>query len=286
MKKNIRIMADSTIGINEYEIKKRNITIIPLNVIIDGVSYKDEVEIFIDEVLEFVKKVVKVGSSQPSPDLFEKKFLQLKEEGATDILCFTLSSTLSGTYQSANIAKTDIKDVNIYIIDTFSASIGSLLMYDIAMEDLDSGMEITDMVKHIEALTRKSTVILNMENLNALKISGRISRIRAAIGNLIKVKPILEYKEGILEVTSKYRTESAVHNAIIEKIKNDYLKMKKRMIIYIGHVYNRESSKKLQNLIEKTKELKNVTIKFFDKMTAVVAINIGFGGIGLSWVYE
>lgn len=284
--KNIKIIADSTIGLTEQEIKKRDITIIPLNVIIDGVSYKDEVEIFIDEVLEQVNKGVKVGSSQPAPELFEEAFLQLKEEGATDILCFTLSSTLSGTYQSAIIGKMDIEDVNIHIIDTLSGSIGSLLMYDLAMEDLDNGMEIADMIKHIEVLKKRSTVILNMENLNALKISGRISRIRAAIGNLIKVKPILEYKQGILEVTSKYRTESAVHNAIVEKILEDYALMKSRMIIYIGHVYNREGSKKLQKLIEGTKELKDVTIKFFEKMTAVIAINIGFGGIGISWVYE
>lgn len=284
--KNIKIIADSTIGLTEQEIKKRDITIIPLNVIIDGVSYKDEVEIFIDEVLEQVNKGVKVGSSQPAPELFEEAFLQLKEEGATDILCFTLSSTLSGTYQSAIIGKMDIEDVNIHIIDTLSGSIGSLLMYDLAMEDLDNGMEIADMIKHIEVLKKRSTVILNMENLNALKISGRISRIRAAIGNLIKVKPILEYKQGILEVTSKYRTESAVHNAIVEKILEDYALMKSRMIIYIGHVYNREGSKKLQKLIERTKELKDVTIKFFEKMTAVIAINIGFGGIGISWVYE
>lgn len=284
--KNIRIIADSTFGLTEQEIKKRNITIIPLNVIIDGVSYKDEVEIYIDEVLENVKNGVKVGSSQPAPELFEEAFLRLKEEGATDILCFTLSSTLSGTYQAANIGKMEIDNVNIHVIDTLSASIGSLLIYDLAMEDLDSGMGIAEMKKHVELLTRNSTVVLNMENLNALKISGRISRIRAAIGNLIKVKPMLEYKEGILEVTNKYRTESAVHAAIVEKIIEDSKKKTKRMIIYLGHVYNREGIKKLQKLIEGAKELKDVTIKFFDKMTAVIAINIGFGGIGLSWVYE
>ncbi len=284
--KNIRIITDSTFGLSEKEIVKRNITIIPLNVIIDGVSYKDEVEIFIDEVLEQVKNGVKVGSSQPAPELFEAAFLKLKEEGASDILCFTLSSTLSGTFQSANIGKMDINNVNIHVIDTLSASIGSLLIYDLAMEDLDSGMSIEDMIKHVELLTKNSTVILNMENLNALKISGRISRIRAAIGNLIKVKPILEYKEGILEVTNKYRTESAVHNAILEQIKADYAKSTKRMIIYLGHVYNHEGIKRLQKLIEGSKELKGVSIKFFDKMTAVIAINIGFGGIGLSWVYE
>ena len=153
--KNIRIIADSTFGLTEQEIKKRNITIIPLNVIIDGVSYKDEVEIYIDEVLENVKNGVKVGSSQPAPELFEEAFLRLKEEGATDILCFTLSSTLSGTYQAANIGKMEIDNVNIHVIDTLSASIGSLLIYDLAMEDLDSGMGIAEMKKHVD---RKSVV--------------------------------------------------------------------------------------------------------------------------------
>lgn len=110
--------------------------------------------------------------------------------------------------------------------------------------------------------------------------------MKAAIGNLIKVKPMLEYKEGILEVTNKYRTESGVHQAILEKIIEDNAKAKKRMVIYLGHVYNQKGIKKLQSLIEESKILKNVTIKFYDKMTAVIAINIGFGGIGLSWVYE
>lgn len=279
----LKIICDSTAGLIDEYVLENNIEVIPLNVIINGTSYQDGVNITLTEVMDKFLAGEKVSSSQPSPETFVNSFMKAKEEGYTDIFCFTISSTLSGTFNSATLASKEVDGVNIYVIDTLSASLGSEMIIREALEYIKTH-SIQETLEFVERLKENAVILLNMENLIALKKSGRITKIKAAIGNLIRVKPILEYINGKLSVITKFRTEGAVFKYVIERIEEELTKAKSKIRVYVSHVQSLDRIHKLKDLIEKTFD--NIKVHISKEISPVVAINIGYGGYGVSWCYE
>jgi DegV family protein with EDD domain len=281
---NIRIVCDSTFGLSDEYIEEHQIKVAPLNVIIDGTAYKDKIEIDLETVMDSLNNGKKVSTSQPSPYLYASIFSSLKDEGATDIICFTISSTLSGTYSAANLGKADIKGVNIHVVDTLSGAMGSEMILREALNKLDEGYSLEEMLEAVENMKKVATILLCMENLNSLKLSGRINKIKATIGNLIHVKPILEYIEGKLNVLSKFRTEKAVFGYIVERIKEASGYAKSKLLVYVAHVRSEEKILLLKDKIEES--VSGVKVYVSRQITPVIAVNIGYGGYGVSWCYE
>lgn len=281
---NVRIIVDSTFNLEKKFIEENNIKVIPLNVIIDGQSYRDGVDIGFMEVLEKADQGSSVSTSQPSPMLFEEYFNELKSDGATDIICMTLSSTLSGTYQAANIGKEELSGVNLHIIDTLSTAIGAETFVQILVNDLKSGMSVNDAVNKIETIKHNGGILMSMDNLTALRKSGRITRIKATLGNLLRVKPVIEFLNGKVTINSKARTEKAVAEIIVEKMKELLSGVKGKIHISIAYV---QFIEKITHVLRRVEdEFPNVLIKVRDGITPVIAINLGFGGFGISWCYE
>ena len=279
----LKLICDSTAALsNEYS-EENNIEIIPLNVIVDGVAYKDGVDIELEEVMTKYYDGAKVSTSQPSPSLFFDAYIKAKEEGYTDVMCFTISSTLSGTYNSALLASKEVDGINIHLVDTLSSSIGSEVIIHEAVEYLKNH-SIDETLAYIERLKSNAVILLNMESLTALKMSGRITRIKAAIGNLIRVKPILEYIGGKLTVITKFRTEAAVFDYVINRLDHVVNSAKSRIIVYISHVKSMDRIMRLKEIIEE--KFESIKIHVSKEITPVVAVNIGYGGYGISWTYE
>lgn len=276
----IKIIADSTASLDPSYVEEHNIEVIPLNVIIDGVTYLDDIDITLEEVMDKLYSGSKVSSSQPSPEKFVRAFTAAKESGYTDVLCFTISSTLSGTYNSANLAKNEVEGINIHIIDTLSSAMGSEVIIHEALSYLKDHT-VAEVIEYVEKLKENAVILMNMENLTAMKLSGRITRIKAAIGNLIRVKPIIEYIQGKLYVITKFRTENAVFEYILNRLEAEASKIKNRLIVYLAHVRSSERIMKLKELIES--KFENIKVHLSRQISPVVAINIGYGGYGISW---
>lgn len=281
---NLKIVVDSTFALAESYVQKHGIIVVPLNVLIDGKSYQDDVNITLEEVLNALDKGSKVSTSQPSPELFKDIFLELKNQGVTDIVCMTISSTLSGTFNSASIASNEVEGVNIHLLDTLTTSVGAELLVHEFVRDINDNKSLDEALIRVNELKKNGSILMTMENLNALKKSGRLSRIKAAIGNLIKVKPLIEYVEGKVTVNTKFRTEHAVVSNIIDRIKHDYENVKKKMIIYISHVRAEVKIKKIAERIEEV--FTNIKVHISREISPVVAINLGYGGFGVAWTYE
>jgi DegV family protein with EDD domain len=280
----IKLMVDSTFKLEESFVLENKIDVIPLNVIIDGNTYRDGIDISFDEVMEAANDGKKVSTSQPSPALFQQHFEKLRDEGVTDIICMTISSTLSGTFQAANIAKNEVEGVNIHLIDTLSASLGSEILARITVEEIKKETPLEDIVEKINRVKANSGILMSMENLNALKKSGRINKIKATIGNLLRVKPIIEYLNGKVNINSKLRTEKQVAEWIVEKMKSVLDGIQTTIHIFVAYV---QSIERLNHVLIKLKEaFPNINIVMRDGITPVVAINLGYGGLGVAWCYE
>ena len=126
--------------------------------------------------------------------------------------------------------------------------------------------------------------MLPLRKLSIIKKSGRITRIKAAIGNLIRVKPILEYIDGKLSIHSKFRTDKAIFAYVIERLAVEVEKVKSKIHVYVSHVQAEERILQLKRKIETV--FNNIKVHVSRQITPVKAINIVYGGIGVSWCYE
>lgn len=187
----IRILVDSSSDYQIEELIQKNITFVPISITIGGKSYADGIELdrndlyrILEDTGEFPK------TSQPSPQDFLSIFQDVKDSG-DEIVCLLLSSELSGTYQSAVLAK-DMADYDkIYLIDTLSATYNIKIMADYACRLRSEGVCAAEIAEKIEALKSRVKVVAALDTLEYLSRGGRISKTVAAIGDMANLKPII-----------------------------------------------------------------------------------------------
>lgn len=196
----IRLLVDSASDLSgDY-----GVYVVPLRVEINGKVYKDGVDIDRDTFYELLMSSSRFPkTSQPSPQDFVDIFKEVKESGDT-LLCILLSSGLSGTYQSALLAKNIVDYPNIYLVDSLSASYGIKILVDEAKREIADGKAIEEIVDNLEELKGRIRIYASVENLDYLCKGGRLSATAAAIGNVAKLKPIITVNgEGKVEVAAK-----------------------------------------------------------------------------------
>lgn len=143
----IRILVDSSSDYSLEEIKEKKLSLVPITVTMNGTDYMEGLNLERNEfyhLLETSKEFPK--TSQPSPQSFLDFFQEAKEKGDS-LICILLSSELSGTFQSAQLAKTMVGYENIYIIDSLSATYTIKIMADYACKLVEEGFSAREIVK-------------------------------------------------------------------------------------------------------------------------------------------
>ncbi len=211
----IKIITDSTSDIDIEYAKTLKIEIVPLKVIIDGKDYKDRIDLQPSNFYELLEKSsVLPTTSQPSPQDFLDLYEDAKNQGDS-IIVITLSSQVSGTYQSACIAK-DLADYNnIYVIDSFNATQGLRLIVEKAVKLRNEGKSVQEIVNIIEEYKHRVHILAVVDTLEYFYKGGRLSKTSATMGTLLKFKPIVGLEDGKLVLISKARgTQKAISKII------------------------------------------------------------------------
>ena len=202
-KRKVGVVIDSTFRLEESYVKENDITVVPLKVIIGDQEYIDG---FFDSdlVVKALQEHVKVKTSQPSPDLFIEAYKH-QLESFEEVICLTLSKSLSGTLNSANLAQTILDDNHVTVIDSESTISGGYYLTQRLIEFLNEGHSAREASVYLEQLKDQGSLIFTVDNLQTLFDNGRLSRLQAAIGNMLRIKPILRFRRGVLEVEQKVR---------------------------------------------------------------------------------
>lgn len=200
----IRILVDSSADFTTEELKERNLMVVPLQVTIQGQGYYDGVNLFRDEFYEMLTSSKDFPkTSQPSPQDFVDKFEEAKENGDT-VLCILLSSSLSGTYQSALLAKNIVEYDNIYLVDSLSATVGTRILVDTAKKMIAEDKTIEEIVNYLEELKKHIKIYAAVDTLEYLCKGGRVSKTVATIGEMANIKPLITVDlEGKVDVMGK-----------------------------------------------------------------------------------
>lgn len=217
----IRIIVDSSADYNKEELEKKQLTLVSLTVTLDDKSYLDGVDITRDQLYEWL--MTSKGfpkTSQPSPEDFAKHFSDAKAAG-DEVICILLSSSLSGTCQSAHLAKGMVDYDKIHIVDSLSATHVIRFLANKAAQMRDAGNTAEEIVAAIEDLKGRAKVIAAVDTLEYLCRGGRVSRTAATIGNLANLKPIITVNPAgevavLSKCVGKNKSMSYILNALQE----------------------------------------------------------------------
>lgn len=209
-----RIIVDSTADLTPKYAER--VSVVPLTVHFGDEEFIDGVNItkkgFYEKLIE---SDVLPTTSQATPDAFMKEFEKVKEAGEEAVV-ITLSSKLSGTYQSACIAAEEYE--NIYIVDGMTAAIGTGVLVELAVRLLDDGMSAKEIKEALEKEKEKVLVVALIDTLEYLKRGGRISKTTAVVGGVLNIKPVASIDNGVINILGKARGSKMGNNLLVEEI--------------------------------------------------------------------
>jgi DegV family protein with EDD domain len=206
----VKIITDSLSDLTSDMAESLGITVVPLTVFFGHESYLDRVTITTDEFYDrLINGNVWPTTTQPAPGVFAELYNKLAEE-TDEILVVTLSSKLSGTYQSAVGAKDMVeKECRIEVIDSLTVAMGLGLIVASAAKKAQGGASLDEMVKFVRRGMQRSHFIVYFDTLEYLAKGGRIGRAKQLLGAMLSVKQILTVKEGEMAPLTRKRSQAA-----------------------------------------------------------------------------
>lgn len=209
-----RIIVDSTSDLMPNI--KNQVSVVPLTVHFGDEEYIDGVTIdhkaFYEKLME---TDVHPSTSQATPAAFSQEYEKVKESGESAVV-ITLSSKLSGTYQSAMIAAADYD--NIYVVDSGSAAIGGGILVEYALRLLNEGLKAKEIAEKLEEEKKNIVVVALVDTLEYLKKGGRISKTVAFAGAVLNIKPVLSICDGEIQMLGKARGSKMGNNLLVQEI--------------------------------------------------------------------
>lgn len=272
----IKIICDSISDLPIEIIEKHDIEIVPLTVLFNGKEYLDGENLSNTEFYKMLRETDSMPkTSQATYAQFKSIFEKYDDK---EILYIAGSSSASGTYQSSIIAKNDGHD-NVTVFDTQNLSIGSALFVIKACEMVEKGYSIKEIVSKLEELKNSEEVIFSVDNLEYLKMGGRISSTKAILGNLLSIKPILEVKDGLVAQKSQVRGKKQIYSTLVNSLVNKYGNDLSNRTIIIGAGDNEDDFNILKEAL-----LKEATVKelYFVNIGCVICSHSGPGVVGIS----
>lgn len=210
----VRIIVDSSTDVSEKYREK--IQFVPLTVRFGDKEYLDGVELSKHQFYEMlVESDALPTTSQATPAAFAE-YLESVASAGDSAVVITLSSKLSGTYQSAVLAAEDYP--NIYVVDSQSVAIGTGVLAQYAVELAQQGMGAEEIAQVLTQQREKVCVVALLDTLEYLKKGGRISKTVAFAGGMLNIKPVVTIQDGAVALIGKARGSRNGNNLLVEKI--------------------------------------------------------------------
>jgi len=215
----VKIIVDSTVNLAP-EVKKR-VTAVALAVRFGQQEYQDGVTITAEKFYEMLAANEELPTtSQPTPAAFEDAYREAVEAGH-QVVCITIASKLSGTYQSATIAAEEFPG-KVFVVDSRTAAIGSGILAQYALELADKGLDGEQILQELIQVRKNIRLYFMVDTLEYLKKGGRLSSAVAVVGGLLNIKPILHVdQDGEIKMLSTARGMKKAFAALTELSQKD-----------------------------------------------------------------
>ena len=279
----IAIVMDSTAYLPGELTKELNIRTVYLNIVIDGNSYKEVIDMPLDKYYDYLKDPNNSfpTTSQPAIGEVVSCLEKLKEEGYTDVIAIALSSGISGTFSSYSVADLMVDGINVYPFDSEVACHPEGYYAIKAAGLIKEGKSSKEIITALDEMKKVSKAYFMADDLSHLQRSGRLNGAQAMVGNLLQVKPLLHFEDKVIVPFQKIRTYKKVVLRIYELFDEFYRQHKDENIsVCILHVDALEKAEEIKNYMKEVYPNVNVEI---DAITPVVSTHLGIGAIGFAW---
>lgn len=279
--KKIAVVADSNSGYTKEEAKAEGVYLIPMPFYIDGKEYYEGVDLTPEEFYEALENDAEVSTSQPSPDSMLKLWDELLET-YDEVIYLPMSSGLSGTCQTANMLAQDYEG-RVFVVDNQRISVPLKHSVQDALVLAEAGKSASEIRDYLERTKFDSVIYITVDTLKYLKKGGRITPAAAALGTLLKIKPVLQIRGEKLDSYAKARTMNQAKHLMIEALKKDIDEMfdghTNEVHFDIAYTRNYEAAVEMKKQIEEAFEGCEVSI--INPLSLSIACHIGEGALGI-----
>jgi len=277
-----KIIVDSTSDIPVSWLEKYDIDIVPLYIVWEDDKTEPDTR-DVKELMDYYDRLVKAEklptTSQPSVADFKNAYTKAINEGYESILVLTISTKMSGTFNSANLAASEF-DIPIRVVDTKLASAVIPLVARYARELLDKGLSLDEVVGKIQEArkNKKFHAIFFVSDFNFLVKGGRINKVSGFVGNLLKLKVgVYINEEGEMIPFDKARGSKKAYSMILRKMEEEGVKIGQKIGLIGIHCNAKEDIDEMLRLIKERYD-----VEFFDYSNTgkVISTHVGIGMAG------
>jgi len=282
-----QIISDGGCDFTKEEVKKHNVDVVPFYITFDQKTYlKEGIDITKDEYFTRLleDKSLFPKTSQPSPQDYIDVYTPHLKAGK-DIISLTISSKLSGTYNSATLAAQTLKDdypnQTIVVIDSLNVSLCQGLILKEIIKMRDKGYSITETVKSANEIIKTAKIYFTLDTLEYLKRGGRVGPTTALVGGILGLRPVLQLVDGAVDqldsVRGKKRVMQLVEEGVVAALKDDIQSVN----IAVGHILREEDATNFKTSLEKS-----LTTKIPTPVTEVgvtIGTHAGPGAIAVAY---
>jgi len=273
----VRIVTDSASDLPQELVDKHGIEIVPLTIRFGDDEYVDRKDLSTDQFWTKLEQSSTLPeTAAPSVGAFEEAFRRLADDGATGIVCVNLSSRLSATMQSAQVASKAIEgDCPVAVVDSKNASMGLGIIALRAAQRAAEGADVPTIVAELESLRGRVRVMATLDTLEYLRKGGRIGGAQAMLGSMLSIKPVIDVQDGAVEQGGKVRTRSKALRFLADHVPNVPLEA-----LSILHA----NAPDIDDFIAMVQPNHPDTEIIMGKIGAVIGVHTGPRVVGVSWI--
>lgn len=282
----MRIVTDNAVDLPLEIIEKYNIHIMPINVMFGSEEYLSGVNLDHPQAMTSDQFYAKTSSitdanwpktSQPTPFQYVEAYEKMIAEGESEFITITVGEKLSGTYASAVMAHKELEGkATFHLVDSAAGSIAMGFQVSEAARLAAEGVDVDTILKRVDDIKNQTVTCFMIDNLEYAVKGGRVSAWRSTVASLLKIKPIMTLKDGLVVEDSKVRSKKKALNAIIDFAKTRVGDRPVKMGVACAG-----NSQNGQELLELASQSFNVVDTQILNMAIAIAINMGPGALGL-----
>lgn len=276
----VAVMTDSTAYIPKDLREKHDIHIVPLSVVFENASYREDIDITTEQFYEKIRNSESLPTtSQPSAGSFIEVYEKLAAKNYDAVITVHLSSKISGTFQAAQSAGEMVEGIKVYAFDSELSALPQGFFAIEAAEMAKDRKSPEEIMEKLHQMKEKVRAYFMVEDLTNLQRGGRLSVAQALIGGLLKIKPILHFVDGEIMPYEKIRTRKKAIGRIMDMLEEDAAQGSIEKVVFI-HANNESAALQLEKEFnEKYPDIETV-ISYFGP---VIGTHLGEGSIGVSW---
>ena len=275
----VKILTDSSCDLSPSRCEELGVELLPITVNFGEESFRANIDITNDQFYERLAAASELPkTAQITPAFFQEKFKEYKESG-DQVVCLFISSMMSGTLQSARLAKNLIGADKIYLPDTLNVTFALGLLVEEAVKMRDRGLDAAEIAQEVEKLVPRVRLWALIDDLKYLKMGGRLSATSALVASILGICPIITLENGLVEVVGKARGKKAAFKFMQNMVEKEPISGD--FAVTIGHAAVPKTRDDFMDFM--SAELKRRQVLKLD-IGSIVGTHTGPGACGLAYI--